>query len=64
MTKRDVGNQTYSNELLDNESSSVSSERREKSVSDNISLFKSLRVLQEGEGEDPIGEEVRSEYLK
>lgn len=63
MTKRDVSNQTISSELLDNESSSISNsnERREKKVSDNISLFKSLRVLQEGEGDDPLGEEVRSE---
>lgn len=63
VSKRDVGNQTYSSELLDNESSAVSNERREKSVSDNISLFKSLRVLQEGEGEDPLGEEVRSKFI-
>lgn len=61
VTKRDVSNQTLSDDSLEADSS-VSNERKEKSVSDNISLFKSLRVLQEGEGEgdDRLSEEVRS----
>lgn len=54
VTKRDVSevNKTISSELA---------EKREKSVSDNISLFQSLRVLQEGEG-DEYNSAVQSKY--
>lgn len=47
MTKRDVSNanKTIANEVAENG-------KKEKSVSDNISLFQSLRVLQEGEGDE------------
>lgn len=47
MVKRDVSNvnKTIANETDENA-------KKEKSVSDNISLFQSLRVLQEGEGDE------------
>ncbi|KAJ6640564.1 Cuticlin-6 [Pseudolycoriella hygida] len=47
VTKRDVSNQTI---IL--ETNSTSEEKKEAPLSDNISLFQSLRVLQEGEGDD------------
>ncbi|XP_037044683.1 uncharacterized protein LOC119080431 [Bradysia coprophila] len=47
VAKRDVSNQTL---ILD--SNSTTSEKKDAPLSDNISLFQSLRVLQEGEGED------------
>lgn len=53
VTKRDVSNTTITSELAE-------SEKKEKSVSDNISLFQSLRVLQEGEGEDSYSSSTRS----
>ena len=63
VTKRDVSNQTTSitNEIIDSDINATA-EKREKQISDNISLFQSLRVLQEGEGEDSLGDEVRSKY--
>lgn len=47
VTKRDVSNvnKTIVNEVAENG-------KKEKTVSDNISLFQSLRVLQEGEGDE------------
>lgn len=56
VTKRDVSNTTITSELAE-------SEKKEKSVSDNISLFQSLRVLQEGEGEDSYSSSTRSNYI-
>lgn len=57
VTKRDVSNvnKTIANEVAENG-------KKEKSVSDNISLFQSLRVLQEGEG-DEFSSAVQSKYL-
>lgn len=56
MTKRDVSNvnKTIANEVAENS-------KKEKTVSDNISLFQSLRVLQEGEG-DEFSSAVQSKY--
>ncbi len=48
VVKRDVSNQTLT---LDS-NSTATEERKEAPLSDNISLFQSLRVLQEGEGEE------------
>lgn len=55
VTKRDVSsaNKTIASEVADG--------KKEKSVSDNISLFQSLRVLQEGEG-DEFSSAVQSKY--
>lgn len=49
VSKRDVSNanQTGDTELVDGE-------RKEKTISDNISLFQSLRVLQEGENDEYV----------
>lgn len=47
VAKRDVSNQTI---IID--SNSTAEEKKEAPLSDNISLFQSLRVLQEGEGEE------------
>lgn len=47
VAKRDVTNQT-----LTLDSNSTSEEKKGAPLPDNISLLKSLRVLQEGEGED------------
>lgn len=57
VTKRDVSNtnKTIANELTENG-------KKEKTVSDNISLFQSLRVLQEGEG-DEYNSAVQSKYI-
>lgn len=56
VTKRDVSNvnKTIATEVVENG-------KKEKSVSDNISLFQSLRVLQEGEG-DEFSSAVQSKY--
>lgn len=51
-----MSNTTITSELAENE-------KKEKSVSDNISLFQSLRVLQEGEGEDSYSSSTRSNYI-
>lgn len=56
MAKRDVSNQTL---ILD--SNSTSEEKKDAPLSDNISLFQSLRVLQEGEGEEL--NEIRSKIF-
>lgn len=56
VAKRDVSNQTL---FLD--SNSTSEEKKDAPLSDNISLFQSLRVLQEGEGEEL--NEIRSKIL-
>ena len=56
VAKRDVSNQTL---ILD--SNSTSEEKKDAPLSDNISLFQSLRVLQEGEGEEL--NEIRSKIL-
>lgn len=57
VTKRDVSNanKTIANEVAENG-------KKEKSVSDNVSLFQSLRVLQDGEGDD-FSSAVPSKYL-
>lgn len=49
VSKRDVSdaNRTTDTELVDGE-------RKEKTISDNISLFQSLRVLQEGENDEYV----------
>lgn len=56
MTKRDVSNanKTIANEVAENG-------KKEKTVSDNISLFQSLRVLQEGES-DEFTSSIQSNY--
>lgn len=56
VTKRDVSNQTIP---IEDET-----EKKENNLSDNVSLFQSLRVLQEGEGEDDLNEEALSKLLK
>lgn len=56
VSKRDVSNQTIPIE--------DDSEKKDNNLSDNVSLFQSLRVLQEGEGEDDLNEEALSELLK
>lgn len=47
VVKRDVSNV---NKTIANETDEIA--KKEKNVSDNISLFQSLRVLQEGEGDE------------
>lgn len=54
VTKRDVSNATSVTGL---------NNKKEKSVSDNISLFQSLRVLQEGEEEEPYSSSARSKWF-
>lgn len=53
VAKRDVSNATSVAGL---------NNTKDKSVSDNISLFQSLRVLQEGEDEEPYSTSARSKY--
>lgn len=48
MTKRDVSNQTLTLDV----GNSTNEEKKDAPLSDNISLFQSLRVLQEGEGDE------------
>lgn len=67
VTKRDVSNQTIVLEGNRTEASSSSDEQqsdKENAQSDNISLFQSLRVLQEGEEEadDPDAADLKSKY--
>lgn len=53
VSKRDVSNETL--QLLaddDEDKTSLQDDKKDQALSDNISLFQSLRVLQEGEGED------------
>lgn len=54
MSKRDVSNETLT------EKNAVQESKKDQALSDNISLFQSLRVLQEGEGEDSPTTEVNS----
>lgn len=58
MAKRDLSNRTIeldetvgSPNTLNTESTPVSTDNKDGALSDNISLFQSLRVLQEGEEE-------------
>lgn len=54
MSKRDVSNETLADK------NAVQETKKDQALSDNISLFQSLRVLQEGEGEDSTTTEVNS----
>lgn len=70
MAKRDLTNKTIilNEEDLNSTSSStedlVNNEQKEAAaLSDNISLFQSLRVLQEGEeGDEHITDDIRSKF--
>lgn len=61
VSKRDVSNETLL--LAADDKTSLQDTKKDQALSDNISLFQSLRVLQEGEGEDSTTTEVNSKFI-